>query len=192
VRDLAPQIESHGSRIIDAPVLGTIPSVREGTLVALVGGAAGDVARARPVLDVLAHNVIHMGPLSSGHAMKLAVNLGLAAFVQGLAESLALGEREGLSLDAMLGVLSVAPTANAWLATRKGVLTGERSDVTLDIRTLRKDMMSVVATGARDGVTMPLSAGVLAALSAAVAGNWGDRDIGELAAFLREEIVQRY
>jgi 3-hydroxyisobutyrate dehydrogenase-like beta-hydroxyacid dehydrogenase len=192
VRDLAPAIEAHGARIVDAPVLGTIPSVREGTLVALVGGAPEDVARARPVLDVLAHKVIHMGPLSSGHAMKLAVNLGLAAFVQGLAESLALGEREGLSLDAMLGVLSVAPTANAWLATRKGVLTGERSDVTLDIRTLRKDMMSVVATGARDGVTMPLSAGVLAALSAAVAGNWGDRDIGELAAFLREEIVQRY
>ena len=192
VRDLAPAIESHGARIVDAPVLGTIPSVRDGTLVALLGGAPEDVARARPVLDVLAHKVIHMGPLSSGHAMKLAVNLGLAAFVQGLAESLALGEREGLSLDAMLAVLSVAPTANAWLAARKGVLTGERSDVTLDIRTLRKDMMSVVATGARDGVTMPLSAGVLAALSAAVAGNWGDRDIGELAAFLREEIVQRY
>jgi 3-hydroxyisobutyrate dehydrogenase-like beta-hydroxyacid dehydrogenase len=192
VRDLAPAIEAHGARIIDAPVLGTIPSVREGTLVALAGGTEEDVARARPTLDVLAHKVIHMGPLSSGHAMKLAVNLGLAAFVQGLAESLALGEREGLSLEAMLAVLSVAPTANAWLGARKGVLTGERSDVTLDIRTLRKDMMSVVATGARDGVTMPLSAGVLAALSAAVAGNWGDRDIGELAAFLREEIVQRY
>jgi len=52
--------------------------------------------------------------------------------------------------------------------------------------------MSVVATGARDGVTMPLAAGVLAALSGAVAGGWGDRDIGELVAFLREEIVQRY
>jgi 3-hydroxyisobutyrate dehydrogenase-like beta-hydroxyacid dehydrogenase len=192
VRELAPAIEAHGARIIDAPVLGTIPSVREGTLVALAGGRPEDLERARPVLGVLAHKVIHMGPLSTGHAMKLAVNLGLAAFVQGLAESLALGEREGLSIDAMLAVLSVAPTANGWLAARKGVLTGARSDVTLDIRTLRKDMMSVVATGARDGVTMPLSAGVLAALSAAVAGNWGDRDIGELAAFLREEIVQRY
>jgi hypothetical protein len=53
-------------------------------------------------------------------------------------------------------------------------------------------MMSVVATGARDGVTMPLSAGVLSALSAAVAGDWGDRDIGELVAFLREHMVQRY
>jgi hypothetical protein len=33
---------------------------------------------------------------------------------------------------------------------------------------------------------------VLAALSAAVAADWGDRDIGELVAFLREKIVQRY
>jgi 3-hydroxyisobutyrate dehydrogenase-like beta-hydroxyacid dehydrogenase len=95
-------------------------------------------------------------------------------------------------MDAMLGVLAAGPTANGWLNTRKGVLTGETVDVSLDIRTLRKDMMSVVATGARDGVTMPLSAGVLAALSAAVAGDWGDRDIGELVAFLREKIVQRY
>lgn len=192
VRELAAAIEAHGARIIDSPVLGTIPSVRDGKLVALLGGTPEDVERARPVLDVLAHKAVHMGPLGSGHAMKLAANLGLAAYIQGLAESLALGEREGLGLDAMLGVLSAGPTANGWLNTRKGVLTGEKADVSLDIRTLRKDMMSVVATGARGGVTMPLSAGVLAALSAAVAGDWGDRDIGELVAFLREKIVQRY
>lgn len=192
VRELAPEVEARGARLVDAPVLGTIPNVHAGTLDALAGGAADDVARARVVLDVLARKVTHLGPLGSGHAMKLAVNLGLAAYVQGIAESLALGEREGLDRTQMLEVLKAAPTANGWLAARAGVLTGERSDVTLDIRTLRKDVMSAVATGARDGVTMPLAAGVLAALSAAVAGDWGQRDIGTLAAFLREAVVQRY
>ncbi len=192
VRELAPAVEARGARIVDAPVLGTIPSVLDGKLVALLGGAPEDIERAKTVLDVLAQKVVPMGGLGCGHAMKLAVNLGLAAFIQGLAESLALGEREGLAMDAMLGVLANAPTANAWFASRRGVLTGEVTNVTLDIRTLRKDMMSVVATGARDGVPMPLSAGVLTALSAAVAGDYGDRDIGTLAAFLREEMVQRY
>jgi 3-hydroxyisobutyrate dehydrogenase-like beta-hydroxyacid dehydrogenase len=192
VRELAPAVEARGARIVDAPVLGTIPSVLDGKLVALLGGAPEDIERAKTVLDVLAQKVVPMGGLGCGHAMKLAVNLGLAAFIQGLAESLALGEREGLAMDAMLGVLAGAPTSNAWFASRRGVLTGDLTNVTLDIRTLRKDMMSVVATGARDGVPMPLSAGVLTALSAAVAGDYGDRDIGALAAFLREEMVQRY
>ena len=192
VRELAPLIEARGARIIDAPVLGTIPSVRDGTLVALAGGDASDVSRARSVLDLLAKQVVYMGPLGSGHAMKLAANLGLAAFIQGLAESLALGGREGLDIAQMLAVLGNGATANAWLATRRGVVTGEQTDVTLDIRTLRKDMMSVVATGARDGVPMPLSAAVLTALSAAVAGDYGDRDIGTLVTFLRDAMVQRY
>ena len=38
-----------------------------------------------------------MGPNGAGYAMKLAVNLGLAAFIQATAESLALGTREGLT-----------------------------------------------------------------------------------------------
>ena len=52
--------------------------------------------------------------------MKLAVNLGLAAFIQATGESLALGQREGLGLAQMLDVLSEAPTANGWFAQQEG------------------------------------------------------------------------
>ncbi len=38
---------------------------------------------------------------------------------------------------------------------------------------------------------LPLSAGVLASLSAAVAQGWGDKDVGELARFFREQMGQR-
>jgi 3-hydroxyisobutyrate dehydrogenase-like beta-hydroxyacid dehydrogenase len=123
--------------------------------------------------------------------MKLSVNLGLAAFIQATAESLALGAREGLALEQMLGVLAEAPTANGWFASKKGLLMGEPADITLDLKTLRKDIMSAVATGALDGTAMPLSSGVLTTLSAAVAQGWGDKDIGELARFFREQMGQK-
>jgi 3-hydroxyisobutyrate dehydrogenase-like beta-hydroxyacid dehydrogenase len=191
-RELAPQVEAAGARLIDSPVLGTIPSAHDGKLFAMVGGRAEDMEAARPVLEKLTRKIVHMGPNGSGYAMKLAVNLGLAAFIQATGESLALGQREGLSLQQMLDVLAEAPTANGWFNAKKKLLAGEPDDVTLDLKTLRKDMMSAVATGALSGTAMPLSTGVLTALSAAVAHGWGDRDIGELARFFREHMGQRF
>jgi 3-hydroxyisobutyrate dehydrogenase-like beta-hydroxyacid dehydrogenase len=191
-RELAPLVAAKGARLIESPVLGTIPSVREGKLLALAGGAAEDLERARAVLDKLARRVVHLGPNGSGYAMKLAVNLGLGAYIQALSESLALGLKQGLDLDQMLDVLKEAPTATGWLAAKIPVLKGEKADVTLDLRTLRKDLMSAVATGALSGVPMPVSAGTLASLSAAVAGGAGAGDLAELAKFVRDQMVQNY
>jgi 3-hydroxyisobutyrate dehydrogenase len=191
-RELAPLVRKANAALIDAPVLGTIPQVNEGKLVALVGGDDAAIERARPLLEKLTRRIVHMGPNGSGYAMKLAVNLGLGAYIEALSESLALGMRQGLALDQMLDVLQEAPYASGWLKSKIGVLKGEPPAKTLDIRTLRKDVMSAVATGALSGVPMPLSAGVLAALSAAVANGHGKGDLAELARFLRDSMVQDF
>ena len=191
-RDLAPQVEANGARLIESPVLGTIPQVRDGKLFALVGGTAEDLERARPVLEKLTRRIMHMGPNGAGYAMKLSVNLGLGAYIQAISESLALGMGQGLTLDQMLEVLQEAPYASRWMTSKIGVLKGETPEMTLDIRTLRKDIMSAVATGAITGIPMPLSAGTLASLSAAVANGKGDGDLGELPKFLREHMIQHF
>jgi len=191
-RELAPQVMARGARLIDAPVLGSIPTVREGKLVALVGGEASDVERARSVLDHLTRHIAHIGPNGAGCAMKLAVNLGMAVYLQALAESLALGVSEGLTVDQMLGILSDAVTATPWLKGKLPVLRGEPSDITLDIRTMRKDVLSAIATGARNGVAMPATSGALASLAAAVAGGWGEKDLAEVPRFFREFMQQDY
>ena len=191
-RELAPVVATAGARLVDSPVFGTIPHVQQGKLYAMVGGTAEDFERARSVLQNLAGKIAHMGPNGAGYAMKLSVNLGLAAFIQATAESLALGTREGLKLEQMLDILAEAPTANGWLAAKKGALKGEPADVTLDLKTMRKDIMSMVATGAVNGMPMPLSSGMLASFSAAVANGWGDRDIGDLAKFFREHMGQNF
>jgi 3-hydroxyisobutyrate dehydrogenase len=135
---------------------------------------------------------VHMGGNGTGYAMKLAVNLGLGAYIQAISESLALGAKQGLTVPQMLDVLREAPYASRWLESKAGVLNGETPEMTLDIKTLRKDIMSVVATGALTGVPMPLSAGTLASLSAAVACGQGSGDIAELAKFVRESLPQNF
>jgi 3-hydroxyisobutyrate dehydrogenase len=191
-RELAPLVDAKGARLIESPVLGTIPQVRDGKLFAMVGGRAEDLDRARPVLEKMTRRVVHMGPNGAGYAMKLAVNLGLGAYIQAVSESLALGLRQGLTLDQMLDVLQEAPYASGWLKSKIDVLKGAPAEMTLDIRTLRKDLMSAVATGALTGVPMPLSAATLVSLSAAVADDYGSGDLAELPKFLREAMLQNF
>src|ERR1700735_3135693 len=191
-RELAPLVDAKGARLIESPVLGTIPQVRDGRLFAMVGGRGEDLDRARPVLEKMTRRIVHMGPNGAGYAMKLAVNLGLGAYIQAVSESLALGLRQGLTLDQMLEVLQEAPYASGWLKSKIDVLKGAPAEMTLDIRTLRKDLMSAVATGALTGVPMPLSAATLASLSAAVADDYGSGDLAELPKFLREAMLQNF
>jgi 3-hydroxyisobutyrate dehydrogenase len=189
-RSLAPAVQAKGARLVEAPVMGSIPTVREGKLLVLAAGDAADVQRAGAVLDHLARRVVHMGPHGSALAMKLAVNLGMATYLQSLAEATALGMSHGLTLETMLEIFLEAPTASPWLKSKLDVLKGGQGDVTLDIRTIRKDVMSAVATGAQAGVPLPAASGVLASLSAAVAGGWGEKDLAEVPRYFRDHLLQ--
>jgi 3-hydroxyisobutyrate dehydrogenase len=191
-RELAPIVKAAGARLVDSPVMGSIPTVREGKLLALVGGEAADVERARTVLDHLTRRIAHIGGNGAGCAMKLAVNLGMAVYLQSLTEALALGRSEGLAFEQMLDIFGEAPTTSPWFKGKLAVLKGEPGDITLDIRPMRKDVMSAIATGAKNGVAMPATSGALTSLSAAVAGGWGEKDLAELPRYFREFMLQVY
>lgn len=188
--ELAARLAAAQADFVDAPVLGTIPQVKSGALVALVGGTAQAVEKASAVLVDLTAKIFHMGEIGSGYAAKLAVNVGLTGYIQALAETLALSNRYGLPLDKMLEVLQGAPTANPWLKSKLAVLTGGKGDVTLDLVTLRKDMMSAIAAGADRGVIMPQTSATLSVFSAAVAAGWGQKDSIELVRFFLEHMLQ--
>lgn len=191
MRGLAGVLGMRGAAIVDSPVLGSIPTVLEGKLLSLAGGDAKDIERARPLLEKLTRAIVHLGGVGAGHTMKLAVNLVMANYLQALAEGLAMGVENGLQLDQMLDVFANSPLANGILANKLPRLRGGPETMTLDLKTLRKDAQSALATGAASGVPMPATAGALDALASANAAGWGERDIGEIVAFLREQMVQR-
>jgi len=192
VRALAAHAAGRGAYFIDSPVLGSIPTARQGKLVALVGGAEADLARARPALGHLTARIEHVGPIGAGAAMKLVVNNMMGCYLQILAESLLMGEREGLSLERMIDVIGASITATPWFHAKKPIFLGGKDDVTLDIRTLRKDILSVVATAALRGVPAPAAAAAAASMSAAVHAGEGGKDIAELVNFLRAALPQNW
>ena len=78
IRSLEADARATGSGILDSPVSGSVTLAGSGQLTLMVGGTAGDLERARPALEPLAKTIVHVGPLGSGAAMKLAVNTVLA------------------------------------------------------------------------------------------------------------------
>ena len=66
VRELAAIATARGATLVDSPVLGSIPTVREGKLTSLIGGSAADIARATETLRHVTARIIHMGPVGAG------------------------------------------------------------------------------------------------------------------------------
>ena len=185
---LAEAVRARGGAAIECPVGGTTGPARGGTLLGMAGGAAEDVARAQPVLDLLCRRVEHVGGHGAGAALKLAVNLPLLVFWQAFGEANALVRHLGLDPAWLVEFLADTSGAPAVLRNRgkaiAATLAGsEPGAVTFDIDSIRKDLATMVAEAASRGVTLPAASAALASFDQASAAGWGERDCTWLPAF---------
>jgi 3-hydroxyisobutyrate dehydrogenase-like beta-hydroxyacid dehydrogenase len=112
------------TRLLDAPVLGSIGEAETGSLSIFVGGPAPLVERWTPLLSVLG-SPTHVGPLGAGAAAKLVANLTLFGTLALLGEALALADGLGLSRDAAFDVLAATPLAAQAERRRASIESGE-------------------------------------------------------------------
>jgi 2-hydroxy-3-oxopropionate reductase len=99
-------------RMLDAPVTGGPSAAIAATLTIMVGGEAAVLEQARPVLERLGRNIVHMGGHGTGQIAKACNQLALLVNAEGVAEALALGRRYGLDLrtlrQALLGGIAAS------------------------------------------------------------------------------------
>ena len=92
--DLAKRLGKKLIRLIDAPVSGGQKKAAVGTLMIMAGGKQEELDEIRSLLGCFG-NVVHVGPLGAGHAMKALNNYvsaaGLVASMQALATAQSLG-----------------------------------------------------------------------------------------------------
>jgi len=105
-----------GIAALDAPVSGGVAGAKAATLTFMVGGAAEAFARGKPILERMGKRVVHCGDAGNGQAAKICNNMILGASMIAVSEAFVLGERLGLSHQALFDVAS-ASSGQCWSLT---------------------------------------------------------------------------
>jgi 3-hydroxyisobutyrate dehydrogenase len=97
-----------GCLSLDAPVSGGTAGASAGTLTFMVGGEEDALNRGRPVLEAMGRRVVHCGSAGAGQAAKICNNMILGITMAGVCEAFVLGEKLGLSHQALFDVASTS------------------------------------------------------------------------------------
>jgi 3-hydroxyisobutyrate dehydrogenase-like beta-hydroxyacid dehydrogenase len=186
VRRLRPLVEDRGAFLLDTPVSGSVSSVSSGQLTIMAGGDAAVLERARPVLDPLAKQIVHVGDLGSGAVMKLAVNAVLHGINLALSEGLVLAERAGVARETAYEVFAASAAAAPFVHYKREAFEHPgQTPVAFSLDLVGKDLDLILALAAECGAPMAQAATNQQVVQAAIAAGLGPHDLSELAAYLR-------
>jgi 3-hydroxyisobutyrate dehydrogenase-like beta-hydroxyacid dehydrogenase len=137
-QELAAAATQKGAKLIQAPVMGSVPAVDSGTLIILASAErVDDLEAVRPVLQRLGE-VRYVGGIGSAPALKLVANSMLAIVSAAASELMAAGTRYGLDPARIFSVLTrIVPGLNVREA---GFLENVHEPAMFAVRDLLKDL----------------------------------------------------
>ena len=109
-------LSEKGCLTLDAPVSGGTGGAAAGTLTFMCGGTEAAFATAEPVLQRMGKRIVHCGGAGAGQAAKICNNMILGISMIGVCEAFALGEKLGLSHQALFDVASTS-SGQCWSLT---------------------------------------------------------------------------
>jgi 3-hydroxyisobutyrate dehydrogenase-like beta-hydroxyacid dehydrogenase len=152
--ELGREADARGARLLEAPVVGSVPAVESGKLLILAGGDRADLEQARPVLERLGE-VRYVGDRASAQRMKLIANSMLGITTAAAAELLAAGAAVGLEREQVFSIL--VRFAPGLAARERGFLHGEHTPTMFAVRDLLKDLELGLGAYGEAGVPTPLT-----------------------------------
>ncbi|MGJ7574971.1 NAD(P)-dependent oxidoreductase [Variovorax sp. RB2P76] len=157
-RELAKAAQALGLHFIDAPVSGGQAGAQNGALTVMCGGDAAVFERIKPVAMAFARAVTLLGESGAGQLAKMVNQIAIAGLVQGLSEAIAFGQRAGLDMEAVLGVISKG-AAQSWQMENRGkTMIAGKFDYGFAVDWMRKDLGLVLDEAKRNGARVPVTA----------------------------------
>lgn len=174
-------VEARGGLFLECPVSGNVVPARSGQLMGLAGGKQAAFDSAQPLLAKLTRRLEHLGPVGSGAAMKLAVNLPLMVYWSALGEAVGLAMAKGVDPSLALDIL--VDSSGAVGAAKRRVppilnmlISHDPGDVSFSLTNAVKDMKLMEGLAKSSGGPSGVIAATLAKAEAAAADGWSDYD----------------
>jgi 3-hydroxyisobutyrate dehydrogenase-like beta-hydroxyacid dehydrogenase len=188
-RRVASELATRGAGAVDAPVSGGSEGARKGQLTAFVGGEDAHVAIARPALEAFCKSITHLGGPGSGQAGKAVNQVLISGTYAALGEGLALGEKEGLPLEALVEALGGGAAGSWILQNRSANVINGTYPLGFRMALHLKDLRIALAEADRLGLPMEVTRLIAEQAQRLVDSGHGDEDSSSLARVARGEIA---
>jgi 3-hydroxyisobutyrate dehydrogenase-like beta-hydroxyacid dehydrogenase len=178
---VAQALAGRNVRFADAPLTRSPKDAEAGRLNALVGADAATLAAIRPVLETFCENIFHVGPVGSGHRLKLINNFlsqGVAALV---AEAVTTATKAGIDLRTLFEVVSVGGANSAVFQRFMPWVLGDESSMLFKLKNGQKDVRYYTHLAEAVGSTAFLGEAVHQIYTLAVAQGEGESYVPALA-----------
>ncbi|TMB73052.1 MAG: NAD(P)-dependent oxidoreductase [Deltaproteobacteria bacterium] len=179
-RELAKQVESKGTQMLDAPVSGSVITLEEGKLSIMVGGNRSALERARPILEGIGPKVTHVGGNGLAVSMKIATNLSLAVQMLAFSEGVLLAEESGIPRETAVEVLLNSVIASPMVKYRGPFVLKMPDEAWFDVNMMQKDMLLALEMGRQLEVPLPTTAITNQMLTAARGMGLAEKDFAIL------------
>jgi 3-hydroxyisobutyrate dehydrogenase-like beta-hydroxyacid dehydrogenase len=160
-KSIAKRLSVKGIEYLDAPISGGALGAQNAEIVVMVGGKKEAQERCLPALKSISKRVVYMGESGSGQSVKLIHNqLSFTTFFA-VCEAVILGEKLGLSADAMIEVFNNGTARSFATEVRfpKFILT-EKYDMGVPFSTAYKDITLARKLRRTTKVNFPISSWV--------------------------------
>ncbi|MGR3803302.1 NAD(P)-dependent oxidoreductase [Marinibacterium profundimaris] len=181
---LGEEVAAAGATYLDAP-LGRTPShAKDGLLNIMASGDQAAYDRVKPVLEDLGENVFHLGPLGSGHTIKLINNFFAMTTANAMAEAFAMADAAGIPRQGLYDVMSAGPLKSGMMDFVKAyAVDGDPQMLAFAIKNGAKDVGYYRQMAADLGADTIMSACADSALSAAIEDGRGEAMVPEMVDF---------
>jgi 3-hydroxyisobutyrate dehydrogenase len=184
---------ARGLLAVDAPVSGGTGGAKAGTLTFMCGGTQAAFEAAKPVLEAMGKRIVHCGGAGAGQAAKVCNNMILGATMVATCEAIVLGEKLGLTHQALFDVVSTS-SGQSWSMSSYCPVPGPvpASPANNDYKPgfaaalMLKDLLLSQEAAASAGAVTPMGAQATSLYQRFVAEGAGDTDFSGIIAFLRE------